>query len=227
MKVLLLNGNITASVTERMVELVRARCPPDVQVLGATAPFGAPYIATPATVAVAAHASLEAMRAAVEQERVAGRAPFDVCFYACFGEPGIESLREVAGFPVVGMAEASILTALQLGARFSIVTVGAAWPAMLRDLMRRLALDARCAGIAVVPGEALSLAGSREQGTQAVRAVVGHVLAAQGPDVVIVAGAALAGHAQVLSGELSVPVLDSLIAGFEQALALGRLRRFN
>ncbi|MEP9380677.1 aspartate/glutamate racemase family protein [Aquabacter sp. CN5-332] len=224
MKVLLLNGNTTEAVTMHMVEAVLQHCPPDVQVVGVTAPFGHPYVASRAAVAIAAHAGLETVRAAVEQEEAAGRAPFDVCFYACFGEPGIEAIRAEVAFPVVGMAEGSVLCALQLGERFSIVTVGAAWPAMLRDLLRRTALQERCAGIAVVPGEALSLAGGREDGARAVRGAVAEALTTQAPDVIIVAGAALAGYAQDLAGAFSVPVLDSLTAGFEQTLALGRLR---
>lgn len=226
-RLLLLNGNSTESVTSRMVEAVRRLCPPDVQLVGATAGFGAPYIATRGAAAVAAHAGLEAVRAAVAREVAERGQPFDACFYACFGEPGIEALRAEMPFPVVGMAEGSILCALQLGERFSIVTVGDAWPPMLRDLMRRAALLERCAGIAVVPGEALSLADGRQGGAGAVREVVADVLAAQAPDVVIIAGAALAGYARQVAGDFSVPLLDSLEAGFEQALALGRLRMRN
>lgn len=223
MKILVLNGNTTAAVTERMIAALKPICPESVHLVGATAPFGLPYVSTRAAVAVAAHAVQEAVRAAVEGEQVAGRAPFDACFYACFGEPGIEALRAEHTFPVAGMAEASILTALQLGERFAIVTVGAAWPAMLRDLMRRTALEARCAGIKVVPGDALAVATGREEGLKLVRAAVDEVIARAAPDVVIVAGAALAGYGTALAGRVPVPVLDSLTAGFEQTLALARL----
>ncbi|WP_132034920.1 aspartate/glutamate racemase family protein [Aquabacter spiritensis] len=223
MKALLLNANTSQTVTDRLVATVLARCPPDVQIVGATAAFGAPYVSTRAAMTVAGHAALETVRAAVAREAQAGRPAFDVCHYACFGEPGIAALRAEMAFPVVGMAEASILTALQLGERFSIVTAGADWPGMLRDLMRRTALEARCAGIGVVAGDALALAGG--DGGAAVRAAVEEVIARQSPDVVIIAGAALAGYAPALAPLCAVPILDSLAASFEQALALGRLRR--
>lgn len=223
MKILVLNANTTQAVTDRMVAALAARCGPDVELVGATAAFGMPYVASRAAAAVAGHAALEAVRAAVAAEHAAARAPFDACLYACFGEPGIEAIREDAGFPVAGMAEASILTALQLGARFSIVTVGTAWPPMLQDLMRRTALDARCAGIGVVPGDALSLASNHQDGAWAVERVVGETIEAQAPDVVIIGGAALAGYADALTSALAVPVLDSLVCGFEQAMALARL----
>lgn len=224
LKILVLNGNTAASVTLRMVEALRQECPENVQLVGATAAFGLPYVSTRQAVAIAGYASLEAVRTAVAAEAASGRSPFDACFYACFGEPGIEALRADNPFPIAGMAEASILTALQLGERFSIVTVGEHWPAMLRELMRRTALEARCAGFGVVPGDALGVASDREAGARLVGATVAEVLASQAPDVVIVGGAALAGYGTALRGTCAVPIIDSLTAGFAQTLALARLR---
>lgn len=207
-----------------MVEALRESCPDNVQLVGATAAFGMPYVSTRQAVVIAGHAALEAVRTAVAVAAEAEAAPFDACFYACFGEPGIEALRADNDFPVAGMAEASILTALQLGERFSIVTVGEHWPAMLRDLMRRTALEARCAGFGVVPGDALSLAADREAGARIVGATIADVMATQSPDVVIVGGAALAGYGTALKAQCPVPIVDSLTAGFAQALALAQLR---
>ena len=225
MKILVLNGNTTVEVTDRMVAALGPFCPENVHIVGATAAFGMPYVSTRPAVAIAGHAALEAVRTQVAGEAAAGRAPFDACFYACFGEPGIDALRAENAFPVAGMAEAAILTALQLGERFSIVTVGAAWPGMLRDLMRRTALDARFAGFGVVPGDALSVASDRAAGARIVGDVIGQVLATQAPDVVIVGGAALAGYGTQLQAACPVPIVDSLHSGFEQALALARLVR--
>ncbi|OYX85508.1 MAG: hypothetical protein B7Y84_15410, partial [Azorhizobium sp. 32-67-21] len=128
-----------------MVAAVRQDCLPDVQIVGVTAAFGEPYVASRAAAAVATHAALDAVHTEVARGQEAGEAPFDVCFYACFGEPGIDAIRAEMPFPVVGMAEGAILTALQMGERFSILTVGEAWPGMLRDHLRRLDLMGRCA----------------------------------------------------------------------------------
>ena len=48
--------------------------------------------------------------------------PVDAAIIAAFGDPGLAAARELFDFPVVGMAEAAILTAVQLGGRFAIVT---------------------------------------------------------------------------------------------------------
>lgn len=219
MKILVLNGNTSESITRCMLDLLRGRCSESVQLVGATAPFGLPYVSDWSAAAIAGHAVLGAVRAAVAAEET----PFDACYYACFGEPGIAALRAENGFPVIGMAEASLLTALQLGGRFSIVTTGPGWLPMLREWMRGQALDARCAGIGVLDGDGLRRAASREDGLAMARAAVAAAIARDAPDVVIVAGAALAGYGAALDREAPVPVVDSLFAGFEQTLALARL----
>ena len=218
-KILVLNGNTSESVTRRMLDLLGPRCPESVQLVGATAPFGSAYVSDWAAAAMAGHAVQDAVRAAVAAEGT----PFDACYYACFGEPGIAALRAGNGFPVTGMAEASLATALQLGARFSILTTGPGWRPMLQEWMRGKALDARCAGIAVLDGDVLRLAADREAGLAAVGAAVDAVIARDAPDVVIVAGAALAGYGAALDRTAPVPIVDSLFAGFEQTLALARL----
>ncbi len=223
-KLLILNANTSQDVTARMVAAAGSLCPANVHLTGATAAFGAPYVSNRPAATVAGHAALEAVRTAVAAEAAAGRPPFDACLYACFGEPGIEAVRADNSFPVAGMAEASILTALQLGERFSIITVGAAWPGMLRDLMRRTGLEARCAGFGLIAGDALSLARGEGEGVALVKVAVEEVLGTQAPDVVIVGGASLSGYARALAGQFPVPVLDSLATSLEQALALARLQ---
>ncbi len=47
---------------------------------------------------------------------------FDAAVMAAFGDPGLGGAREMMEQPVVGLAEASLLTACMLGGRFSIVS---------------------------------------------------------------------------------------------------------
>ncbi|MEW6107389.1 MAG: aspartate/glutamate racemase family protein [Bacillota bacterium] len=61
----------------------------------------------------------EIVRRAVEAERQA----FDAVVVYCFSDPAVEGARELVSVPVIGPGEASILSALALGQRFSIVTV--------------------------------------------------------------------------------------------------------
>ena len=122
------------------------------------------------------------------------------------------------------LAEAAILTALQRGDRYAIVTVGRLWPGMLREQIRQLGLESRCAGLLALPGNALDYV-TRSPATIA---AVGQALddaVALGADVVIVAGAALAGFLPSLPRLPAVPVIDSYRAALSQVQALATLER--
>src|SRR6478735_11931483 len=79
-----------------------------------SASSGVPYIATRAEAAVGAVAALEMLA-----ER---RGEIDAAIVAAFGDPGLGGARELFDFPVVGMAEAAMLTACMLGRSFAIVS---------------------------------------------------------------------------------------------------------
>jgi allantoin racemase len=63
---------------------------------------------------------------------------FDAAILGCFGDPGLDGLREISEMLVVGPAGASIAIATTLGHRFSIVTVTAS----IVPALRRLAWEA-------------------------------------------------------------------------------------
>src|SRR6266567_729094 len=107
MRLLLINSNTTEAITTLLVDAARRLVDPSVTVIGATARFGARYIASRTAYAIAGHAALDAY---AEHGRGA-----DAAIIACFGDPGLLALREIAPVPVVGMAEASCRLAAARG----------------------------------------------------------------------------------------------------------------
>ncbi|MDJ1157338.1 aspartate/glutamate racemase family protein [Chelatococcus sp. SYSU_G07232] len=219
---LLINGNTDAALTRRLVERARALLPHDREVVGATALYGADYIDTRADAVVAAHAIVETITAELRQRPAAH---FDACLIACFGEPGIGAARELFPLPIIGMAEASILSALQLGERFAIVTAGARWPGMLRELMRQQRLEERCCAVLALDGRAPHLATRPHEARDAIGTAVVEAVEVHRAEVVIIGGAALAGFAQDLQPRCDVPLVCSFAAALAQAEALAALRR--
>lgn len=211
---MLINGNTDAALTARMVGLARAVAGDGVAILGATARFGARYIASRAAAAIAAHAVLDAYAEAVAQEGEP-----DAVLIACFGDPGLAALREIAPVPVTGMAEASILLAAGVGQRIALLTGGAAWVPMLAEFAAVMGFAGRVAVRAVaVTGDRIAhdpdaaLASLAEEARAAVEG--------DRAEVVVLGGAGLAGLALRLAPLLPVPVLDSLACGVRFALAL-------
>ena len=68
---------------------------------------------------------------------------YDAAIIGCFGDPGMDGLREISDMLVVGPASASIALATTLGHRFSFVTVtGSIVPALRRLTWESGSLDA-------------------------------------------------------------------------------------
>src|SRR3972149_1668697 len=99
-RLLVINPNTTASITELVARHVRAAVGEDFEIVTATGGFGCAYIASEACYAVAGHAALECFAEHGEE--------CDAVLLACFGDPGLFALREVSRAPVVGLAEASM-----------------------------------------------------------------------------------------------------------------------
>jgi hypothetical protein len=112
MRILMINPNTSAAITEMLATRMREVAGPSINILSVTGRFGARYIASRAAAAIAGHAALDALAEHV--------ADCDVVYLACFGEPGLAALKEVSPVPVVGMAEASVQAACELGSRFAI-----------------------------------------------------------------------------------------------------------
>ncbi|WP_235734404.1 aspartate/glutamate racemase family protein [Nocardioides alcanivorans] len=87
----------------------------------------------------------EALAAPPILQRVAEAAEggADAVFITCFGDPGVHAARELVDIPVVGGFEPSILTALSLGERVTIITVLPNVVPMLHGLTRRYGLESR------------------------------------------------------------------------------------
>jgi Asp/Glu/hydantoin racemase len=212
-EILLLNGNTTNEITNRMVAAA-TKILPGRRISGRTAPFGEPYVSTNPAYAAASHA-VATMAAKIATER---QAPAAVVV-ACFGDPGLMAARALLPCPVVGMAEASAHAACQLGRRFGIVTGGRFWGPMLEDFLATTGLGARMTGV-----ETLELTGAEiaadPMAAERTVAECAHRLTQAGAGSVILGGAGLVGCAARLRHQVTVPLLDSLTCAVTQAVAL-------
>jgi allantoin racemase len=205
---LVLNPNTTGAVTDKVLAACR-RAQPGLEWEGMTARFGAPYIADEISYAAAAPAVLDAYEASF--------AGHDAVLLACFGDPGLLALRELAAVPVVGLAQASLEAAGRAG-RFAIVTGGHAWGPMLARFARAHQLDAQLVGIHTVDWTGAQIAADPAGAHDALVAAARHGIAA-GAECVLLGGAALTGLAPALQPRLAVPVLDNVLLAAQAVAA--------
>ena len=136
---------------------------------------------------------------------------------ACFSDPGLAELRRVAHCPVFGIGESAYRTALDLGARFGVLSILEASVARHCRYIAELGLAERCAG-----DRALGL-GIRELAdearTRARLLAVGRALRDDdGADVLILGCAGMAGHRRALEDALGLPVVEPCQAAVARAL---------
>jgi Asp/Glu/hydantoin racemase len=196
---LVLNPNTTGAITDKLVAACR-RVQPGVQWEGATARFGAPYIVDEVTYTKAAHAAVDAYEAFFDHH--------DTVLLACFGDPGLLALRQLAGVPVVGLAQSSFEAAAARG-RFAIVTGGHAWAPMLARFARAHGLDARLSGIHTIDWTGAQIAADPVGARDALVSAARHGLE-EGAQAILLGGAGLTGLAPALQPHLPVPVLDNV-----------------
>ncbi|MDN3557909.1 aspartate/glutamate racemase family protein [Halomonas maura] len=218
MRLLMLNGNTNTAMTDAMASRARAFLGSAVAIRAETVGQGVPYIASRRDCALAAGALVASLEGRADVDH-------DAVLLACFGEPGLAAAREACSVPVTGMLEASVLCALQLGARFSIVTPGRRWPRMIEDVLHAMGASRRCLGISAVDIDDLSLPVQRDQARARLQAAVADQQARLAPDAIIVGGAALAGLAADLEVGPGCRLVDSLDAALAQSLALMRLAK--
>lgn len=216
MRLLLINPNISDSVSELILaEALRsASAGTEIEVL--TAPFGVAYIETRFEAVIGAYAA--AVVAAEHHER------FDAVIVAAFGDPGLAGLREALPCPVVGLTDAALASACLLGQRFSIVAISQRIRAWYRETVEHYGLVSRLASIRGLD-ETLADIGN-VQGTQGERLVqlAERCVDEDGADVIVLAGAPLAGLARSLRGRLPVPAVDGVSSAVRHAESLVALQ---
>jgi allantoin racemase len=216
MKILLLNPNTTAAVTDLLYDAGSKAASPGTELVAATARRGVPYIATRAEAQIGGAIALEMLAEA--------GSGIDAAIIAAFGDPGLFGARELFAHPVVGLAEAAMLTACMLGRRFSIVTFANALAPWYEDCVAMHGLSARCAGIRTLDGPFESISGVQSEKEDMLVTLANHAVEQDNADVVILSGAPLAGLAPRVRHRIPVPVVDPVAAAVRQAETLAILK---
>ncbi|WP_158971559.1 aspartate/glutamate racemase family protein [Chachezhania sediminis] len=114
MKIVYINPNATVSMTDGIVEAAR-KALPEAEIVGLTNTDGPPAIEGPED----GDASVPGMLACLTKALSQGA---DAVVIACFDDTGLAEARAVSPCPVLGIGQASYVTAMLLGQRFSVVT---------------------------------------------------------------------------------------------------------
>jgi allantoin racemase len=213
MKLLVINPNTTAAMTEKVTIAAQAALP-GVDIVAATGRFGASYIASRASYAIASHAALDCLAEYGEA--------CDAVLLACFGDPGLDALREVTPVPVISLIDASCAEAGIDFQKFSIVTGGERWGPMLEEMLQSRGLHTQLASIRTVAPSGGAIAADPASAYALLAETCQLCIDHDGAQAVILGGAGLLGIAEKIQSQVSAPVICSNEAGFratQKALA--------
>ena len=213
MKLLIVNPNISESVTALIEKEARRAALSDTVLEAKTAPFGVAYIETPAEAAVAAYATLDTLA-----QHYQG---FDAAIVAAFGDPGLMEAKEMLPIPVVGLTESALATAFLLGGRFSIVGISKRIGAWYEQTVQEMGMTARFNGYYGL-GQAFADIATVQHEAETVFISMCLECVEQGADAIILAGAPLAGLASKVANQIPVPLIDGVGSAVRMAETMAR-----
>jgi allantoin racemase len=200
MRILVINPNTSEEMTSDIGDAARRYARADTEIETVCPDWGPRSIEGHYEDYVAAVATLDVIR-----ERAGG---FDGVVIACFGDPGLPAARELSPVPVVGIAEAAMLTACMVAHGFSIVSVLPRVKPFLEDVVRYHGLESRCASIRTTP---LSVLDCERDPSAAEREIVKASRAAiadDGAEAICLGCAGMGPLDKAVQGQIGVPVLD-------------------
>jgi allantoin racemase len=212
MRLLIVNVNTTASMTESIAASARSVAAPGTEIIGLTPAFGAESV----------EGNFESYLAAVAVMDAVARydGPFDAVVQAGFGEHGREGLQELLDVPVVDITEAAGHVASLIGHRYSVVTTLDRAVPLIEDRLLLAGLAARCAS---VRSSGLSVLQLEDDPAMAVKAIVREAELAVRDDhaeVICLGCGGMAGLDDAVRGATGVPVVDGVTAAVKLAESL-------
>jgi allantoin racemase len=217
-RILLINPNTNQTTTDMMVRIAQSSASNNVEIIGATAPRGPSMIVEPAALAASAPQVVEIGVARAKD--VSG------IIISAFGDPGIGDLRRAVGVPVVGIAEAAMLTASANGRRFGVATTTPGLAASIDARAAELGLARLYSGTRLTSGDPLKLTADPDRLVEALRQAVSACIELDKAEAVIIGGGPLGNAATALTPMFSIPVIAPIPEAVHRMMGIpGVVRR--
>jgi Asp/Glu/hydantoin racemase len=138
-------------------------------------------------------------------------------------DSGVAALRSVLDIPVFGPGKVSMLTALMLGERFSILTMASRWKPLYKKALDELGLHHKCASVRAIevpPDNQALLSGKEEEVFPLLEAAGRKAVEQDGAEVLILGSTTMHQAHGWLSQRLPVPVINPGPLSYQIAVAL-------
>ncbi len=226
MRILVINPNTSPEMTHSIDVSAKQYARPETQIETVCPKEGPRSIESAYEEAVVATAVMEMV---IE----ANASGFDAIIIACYGDPHLQSAREISEVPVYGIAESSMHVASLLGYKFSIVTVLERMRPLLEDLVLRVGLAPKLASIRIVEIPVLEIDKDPGVAIKALTQASKIAIQQDGAEVICLGCAGMVGLDKPMEEELGVPVVDGVVcavklaeAVFDYGLKMSKVKAF-
>ncbi len=206
MKILIVNPNSTASMTEKVKLAAQKVCHRETEII-AVNPTDTPP-------SIEGHFD-EVMSAISLVKKVTWGETInaDATLVACFDDPAIGACREIATGPVMGMCEAAMIAASVIATSFSVVTTLPRSIPIIEDLANQYGMHRRCRRVRAADLPVLALEDNETDAYERIRAEIQHSINEDNVEAVILGCAGMADLTEKLSVDTGVPIIDGVVAG--------------
>ncbi|MBB2675103.1 aspartate/glutamate racemase family protein [Rhizobium sophoriradicis] len=212
MRILIVNPNTTASMTEKAATAARAVAASGTEIIAATSRMGPVSIEGHYDGALA----IPGLLSELKERQSAG---YDAAVIACFDDTGLEAARSFADVPILGLCESAVVTAGFLAQRFTVVTTLERSRVLIDNLVRRYGMGER-AKVRASDIPVLELENAASGAIGKLRAEIERALEEDGAEAIVLGCAGMTDLAHQLQESYGVPVVDGVSAAVKQAEAL-------
>lgn len=214
MRILVVNPNTTASMTEKIGAAARRVASEGTEIIAVNPADGPASIEGFYDEALSLAGMLEVIR---------DRAGYDAVVIACFDDTGLDAARCLTDRPVIGIGEAAYHYASMIANKFSVVTTLARSVPALEHNLHRYGLIARCARVRSSEVAVLELEEPGSNARARISAEIGRAMEQDRAEAIVLGCAGMADLAETLTHEHGIPVLDGVTCAVGLAESMVRL----
>lgn len=215
MRILVVNPNTTASMTEKIGAAARRVASAGTEIVAVNSGSGPASIEGFYDEAMSLAGLLAVIRTSKDHDAVV---------IACFDDTGLDAARCLTDRPVIGIGEAAYHMASMISNKFSVVTTLARSVPALEQNLHRYGLIARCARVRSSEVGVLELEHPGSDACNRISAEIGRAVAEDRAEAIVLGCAGMADLAEALAQEHGLPVLDGVTCAVGMAEAMVRLR---
>lgn len=205
MKILVVNPNTTASMTEKIAAGARAAAAPGTEIIAVNPGSGPVSIEGYYDEALSVPGLLQEIAKGEE-------AGVDGHVIACFDDSGLDAARALARAPVVALCEAAVHTASLIAGSFTIVTtLGRSVPA-IEALVRRYGMAGRCRRVRASEVPVLALEDPASDARRRITGEIDRAIAEDRAEAIVLGCAGMTDLARELTAQFGLPVIDGVAA---------------